>query len=316
MKTPLAYDALIFDIDNVLVDTRTSYLDSIRWTVEIFLTQGRVPLVPPPRKARTPFFLSAQDVETFKLLGGFNDDWDCCYGLLTYLLSLKPSAHTADAFKAQIDLAGFAAGLPEQPLGVSGIVRQLGRSPRVTIEKIRQIFQEIYLGPKLLWLCEKRKPQSWKKRGLIFKERLIFRKPLLEQLQGMGLKFGIATGRSRFEAVYVLKRFGIRELFESITTMDEVKRAERIQGRSLRKPHPFSVLKTAEHLGEKKRFIYIGDLPDDILAARKAKDTLRIHAVGFPSMAHDPETARTALTAAGADILLEKPRDILHHLRS
>jgi len=37
-----AYDVVIFDIDNVLVDTRRSYLEAIRWTVELYLTEGSV----------------------------------------------------------------------------------------------------------------------------------------------------------------------------------------------------------------------------------------------------------------------------------
>ena len=36
-------DAIIFDIDNVLVDTRQSYLEAIRNTVELYLTHGPVP---------------------------------------------------------------------------------------------------------------------------------------------------------------------------------------------------------------------------------------------------------------------------------
>ena len=78
MSKPLAYDAVIFDVDNVLVDTRTSYLDAIRWTVQIFLTAGKVPAVVPPTKSSVPTLLTEKDVETFKHLGGFNDDWDSC----------------------------------------------------------------------------------------------------------------------------------------------------------------------------------------------------------------------------------------------
>jgi len=315
MKTQLACDAIIFDIDNVLIDTRTSYLDTIRWTVDLFMTEGRVPVVPKAPKMRTPYFLNANDVETFKLLGGFNDDWDCCYGILTYLISIKQGVRSAEELRKRMDFKALTLAVKERPAGVSGIVKHLGRSSLVTIEKIRRIFQEVYLGPQLLMACEKRRPQSWKKRGLIFREKLIFRKPLLEQLKGMGLKLGIATGRSRFEAIYALKRFGVRELFDAITTMDEVKKAEREQGRSLRKPNPFSVFQTAKQLCAKGNCLYIGDLPDDVLAANRAKKEISIRSVGFPAMAHDMAIAKAALQAAGADILIEKAREILQHLK-
>ena len=72
----MRFDAVIFDIDNVLVDTRASYTDGIRKTVETYL----ITLLG-FRPSRNPL-LSRREVEEFKSLGGFNDDWDTCYGLL------------------------------------------------------------------------------------------------------------------------------------------------------------------------------------------------------------------------------------------
>ena len=184
---PSACNAIIFDIDNVLIDTRASYLDTIRWTVELFLTEGRVPIVPKPAKIRTPYFLHASDVEAFKLLGGFNDDWDCCYGILTYLISIKQGVRSAEELRKKMDLKALAQAVKERPLGVSGIVKHLGRSTLVTTERIRRIFQEVYLGAPLLMACERRKPQSWKKRGLIFREKFIFLKTFLAQLKHIWL---------------------------------------------------------------------------------------------------------------------------------
>lgn len=308
---PLQYDAVIFDIDNVLVDTRTSYLDAIRWTVEIFLTDGKVPAVLPPPKSHEPFLLSARDVENFKHLGGFNDDWDCCYGLLNYLMQLVPGSRTAAELKKKINIEKFAAGAPQRPLGVSGLVKHLGRSPLVTIEKISRIFQEVYLGQDLVKLCERRHASYWKKKGLIHREKLIFKKPLLENLKAKGLKFGIATGRPRFEALYVLKKFHIEPLFDAVTTMDDVKKAERQMSCSLRKPHPFSLLETAKKIGLKKRFLYLGDLPDDIFSALRAKPDIQVTAAGFTGKAHHKESAKTALRKAGAETIFDKPSDIL-----
>ena len=81
-------DAVIFDIDNVLIDTRHSYLDAIRNTVELYLTHGPVPFFSRSPGGKFPSLLKPEEVDQFKLLGGFNDDWECCYGLLFYLLSL------------------------------------------------------------------------------------------------------------------------------------------------------------------------------------------------------------------------------------
>ncbi len=315
MQSRLAYDAVIFDIDNVLVDTRTSYLDAIRWTVEFFLTEGAVPAVLPPLKSREPFLLSKKDVEHFKLLGGFNDDWDCCYGLLNYLMQLVPGSRTASELRKKIDIEKFAASVPERPLGVAGMVKKVDRSPLVTIEKISRIFQEVYLGADLVEMCEKRRASYWKKRGLIHKEKLAFKKPVLEKLKALGLKLGITTGRPRFEALYVLKKFHIEPLFDAVTTMDDVKKAERLRGCSLRKPHPFSLLETAKKIGLKKKFLYVGDLPDDIYAALRARPEIQISAMGFTGKAHDRGTAKARLLTAGADWVFEKPAEIFKLLK-
>ena len=66
-----SFNALLFDIDNVLVDTRASYLTAIQKTVELYLDR--------------PGVVSLKEIDQFKLLGGFNDDWDACFGIITFL---------------------------------------------------------------------------------------------------------------------------------------------------------------------------------------------------------------------------------------
>ena len=94
----MRFDAVIFDIDNVLVDTRASYTDCIIKTVTTYLET-----VLKFQPSRQPL-LNRADVETFKSLGGFNDDWDTCYGLLLYLLSLKTKKRTMNELRKQEDI--------------------------------------------------------------------------------------------------------------------------------------------------------------------------------------------------------------------
>jgi len=311
-----AYDVAIFDIDNVLVDTRRSYLDAIRWTIEIYLTEGKIPLFSAGPKHPTPTLLSSQDVEAFKLLGGFNDDWDCCYGLLVYLLTLPIKKRSLTPLKRVVDLKAFSGRVKNRPLGVPGIVKMLGRPQAVMIEKIARIFQEVYLGKDLFNANGEKKLFYWRKRGLIHRERLIFKKQLLDRLKKMGLRLGIATGRSLFEAQYILKHFGILNFFDAITPIDEVKNAERLLKQSLRKPHPYSLLETAKKLGAHQRFLYVGDLPDDILAANRAKAGINIRSVAFPSLAHNLRLTLAEIQKTKPDFLIQKPRDLLRILKT
>jgi len=307
---PPAFNAVLFDIDNVLIDTRRSYRDAIRWTVQLYLTDSTIPLFAPPSKRHKLTLLSPADVDQFKLLGGFNDDWDCCYGLLIYLLTRPVKQRTLGSLRKATDIRAFARQVKKRPLRVEGIVKMLGRPPAVTIEKISRIFQEVYLGRDLFETSEKKKPFYWKTRGLIEKEKPIFRKVTLAKLKQRGIALGIATGRPRFEAVYALKRFGLLDFFDCMTTIDEVKKAERETFQSLRKPHPHSILETAKKIGLKKSFLYVGDLPDDILAAREARSAIDIHSVAFPWLAADSRLALAEIQKVNPDFLLKKPSDL------
>lgn len=307
-------EAVIFDIDNVLIDTRKSYLDAIRWTVEIFLTHGKIPLFY-KEKTDKNLLLTSHDIDRFKLLGGFNDDWDCCYGILIYLLHLPVSKKSLSELRKQINLKALSEKITERPLGVNGMVKHFGRSPHVMIEQISRIFQEIYLGPDLFRDTENKKPLYWKKRGLIYKEKLIFKRALLEKLRQRGIKLGIATGRPQFEAIFSLKHFGILDYFDAVTTMDEVKKAERDQKKSLRKPHPFSLIETALKLGQGKKFCYVGDLPDDVLAAKRAKEVIDMLALAFPKFSSDPKTTAKELEKTQPDGTLAKASDLLRFVR-
>lgn len=304
-------DAVIFDMDNVLLDTRRSYLDTIRWTIQIYLTHGTVPLFHRGHFSKNSLLLTPQDVDRFKLLGGFNDDWDCCYGLLIYLLSLPTGKRTLEELRKRMDFKALGEKLRRRPVGVNGIVKHFRRSPHVMIEKISRIFQEIYLGAELFQATERKKTVYWNKRGLIYNERLILKERLLQKLRALKIRLGIATGRPQFEAVFSLKHFGILQYFDAMTTVDEVKKAEREQRQSLRKPHPYSLLQTAKKIGLERSFLYVGDLPDDILATQRAKDVLNIRSVAFPTYASDPQNTLKEIQKVRPDFLMKRPSELL-----
>lgn len=298
---PKPFDVILFDIDNVLVDTRESYLAAIQKTVEIYLNR--------------PGIVSAKEVDQFKLLGGFNDDWDCSWGLIAFLetaIQGKP-IRFGDHRRQRLSVSELNELFPERPLGTQGLLRNLRRLyERVeepSFKKVARIFQEVYLGKKLFG----KKCLYWNKPGLIDKEKLIFPKALLEKIHKKELRFGIVTGRNQFEAHYALKRFGIEKLFEVLITIDEVKKAEKKTGEILRKPNPWPILEAAWKMGGKLRFLYIGDLPDDILAGKLASQKIRIRSAAFAGFTRDPKTALRELKKLKPDFYLKTPEDLLRH---
>ena len=297
----MRFDAVLFDIDNVLVDTRKSYLAAIQQTVERYLNR--------------PNIISAKEVDQFKLLGGFNDDWDACYAIIAFLetsIQGKP-IRFGDHRRQRISMAELAQLFPERPLGIEGLLRHLQilyeRVELPSYEKISKIFQEIYLGKK-----------DSSGAGLIQKEKLIFPKSILKKIHCQGVRLGIVTGRNRFEAEYALKRFGILEFFDSIVTIDDVKKEEKKTGQPRRKPDPWPLVAAAKRIEkqeargkkqEKMKFLYVGDLPDDILTARRAKKLVNVKSAAFPKYARDPETTLRELKKLKPDFFLENPKNIL-----
>ncbi len=84
----------------------------------------------------------------------------------------------------------------------------------------------------------------------------------LQQLSSSGFKLGLVTMASRKEVETLLSSNGILEYFDVIITRDDVKRG---------KPDPEGCLKACNELGvDPKDGFYVGDLPTDILAAKKA----------------------------------------------
>ena len=138
-------------------------------------------------------------------------------------------------------------------------------------------------------------------------EKPIFKKEIFAALKNAGIKLGIATGRPRFEAELVLKRFGILEYFDAMTTMDEVKKAELHAGKSLRKPHPYSLLATAKHLHVTDSLLYIGDLPDDMLAAKQGG----FQAAAFPWYSSETPEGLNEIMKTKPDFLLKQPKHLL-----
>ncbi len=277
------FDAVIFDIDNVLADTRSSYTDCVRETVQIYLekifqfssSKGKL--------------LSKKDIEKFKLLGGFNDDWDTSYGLLLYLLSLNSKTKSTSALKQLINLAHFSKKV-KAPVYVKGIERICGKNSQVSIPKIARAFQALYF------------------KKYINREWPVLPKSTFEKLKKSGIKLGIATGRNRTEARYVLKRFGIRRFFGKIICVNDLP-----SGR-FKKPHPYSLLKIAAKYGLRKKYLYIGDLPDDIQMAREASRKIYIEGWGFPYLSSEKKEMEKGFRKAGAKRIVRTKSELIRLL--
>jgi len=119
--------------------------------------------------------------------------------------------------------------------------------PTIPYETVKTYFQSLYLGTSV-------------KKGLIDNERLLIPKTKLKRLKMKYKKLGIATGRPKYEAEYVIKKNMLQDLFDCIIAMEDVKNG---------KPAPDMLLAVIKKL-KLKNTAYVGDSPSDVIASEKA----------------------------------------------
>jgi HAD superfamily phosphatase len=338
-------NVLIFDMDGVLIDVSRSYRKTIQRTLQIYLETclgfAR------SRKG----WITSEEISLFKLVGGFNSDWDLTSGLLLYLLSLSgiSSLRRLKRFSSMQEtlsylnkksslsrprhahrrkrkhLLSFLKKLKTSGGGLRGIRRVLGPSWQGWVygvgdlgkqNLVKRIFQELYLG-KQFASCYRLRRIFYRGEGLYKQERLLISKEILSLLRRK-VRMGIASGRPRFEAELALKRFRLRPYFQSVVTLDESMAQEnrifRLTGKKMKcsKPHPYPILKAVEEMGVSYlRCGYVGDMVDDMAAARAAKKHLEMVAVGFISGHANRKVMKDSLKKAGADLVIENPKELI-----
>jgi phosphoglycolate phosphatase-like HAD superfamily hydrolase len=174
---------------------------------------------------------------------------------------------------------------------------------------IKQIFQEIYLGEELFRSTYNLDAEVYRGKGFILREKVMLDRQLLEDLAD-GNVLAIATGRPWSEAEYPLSHFRLNHFFSHILTLDDCLVAEnrifKQTGRmvSLSKPNPFMLDAIVKKYPEPfKGYYYVGDMPDDMLAAAKAQANFK--GIGMVLSAPDKESLKADLMKAGASFIVD-----------
>jgi HAD superfamily hydrolase (TIGR01548 family) len=335
-------DLLIFDMDGVLIDVSNSYRETIARTIRIYFDECFGIKLKPITKAK---------ISLFKSVGGFNNDWDLTSGFLLYLLSVsglppcpkrrrftdvkeaisflkrKSSEFTPLATKPpqKNHLSHFLTKVKGQGGGLKGVRHALkylwggwvyGTGDLERENLVKRIFQEVYLGEK--FTPHYHLPRLFfEGEGLYLQERLLIPRKILSSFRKK-MRLGIASGRPRFEAELALKRFRISPYFDSVVTLDECEKEEarllKVSKKKVKltKPHPYSLLKAIEQIGiPNLRCGYVGDVVDDMGAARAACKESNMLVIGFLSGHTKRKETKESLLQAGADLLVENPRELL-----
>jgi HAD superfamily phosphatase len=347
--SPLPLDILVFDMDGVLIDVSESYRKTIAKTVQIYLEtclgfkKGSAPLI------------TEEHISSFKMAGGFNNDWDLTSGLLLFLISLSglPPLRGQTSFSSIEEIpqylrersSRFRSTLTGQTLqnhlpcfvrevkscggGLKGIHRVLCKARKVswtgwvyhsgeihTANVVKRIFQEIYLGQKFVRHYSLRR-LFYHGQGNYLREKPLISRRILSALHKR-IRMGIASGRPRVEAELAMKRFHIDRYFDRIVTLDECAAEEarlfRITGKKVKrtKPHPYPLLRVIREIGlPHPRSAYVGDVVDDIQAARSAGRKDPVVPIGFVCRSGKENSLADSLRKAGAHFVIQQPKDLL-----
>jgi len=314
---------IVFDMDGVIMDVSASYRDVVRRTAGLFFQPARG-----AQKLPDPLF-ELSDLAAVKQSGGLNNDWDLTFAVICLFSALvdRPARHTdPDPWNRYRDTIGrcdatsMANFLQSTERPLASLLKEHGRYTDPFVASlyqgdvgsgniIKQIFQEIYLGEDLFRSTYKMEPAVYHGQGFILREKVLIDRRLLAQLAAENV-LAIATGRPRAEAEYPLNHFDLGQYFSQILTLDDCLAAEKRifdqEGRavSLSKPDPFMLDAIAAKCREPfTGFYYVGDMPDDMLAAARAAADCK--GIGILLSAPDKENLEKSLAAAGADYIVE-----------
>jgi len=262
-------DTLVFDIDGVLIDVRDSFGKAVCQTVQFYFKeilgfQGSQSLINP------------EEIEYFKIAGGFNNDWDLTSAVVLFYLMKARENNLKDVDELRSikpDIKTFTTKILSPGGGLAKVIDSIEKDGQVKEgilslwdkDLITKIFQEIYAGGEHCFNIYGFHPSLIKKDGLIKQERIIIDKNKKNFLQNFSL--GILTGRNEREARVALERLGWDDIIskEQIVTADD----------GVGKPHPQGLKKIAESL-KTKLGIYVGDTWDDLITVKNTNKEERV----------------------------------------
>ena len=303
-------DALLLDIDGVVLDVAESFRVVIVETVQHYATEimGLEDSGP---------LLELSETELFKLAGGFNSDWDLANAAVALVLAKHAQSgakDTASLREQEPNWIEFTAAAKRNGGGLKGaeafILQTLNPTQRRTFaaswqpDLVMQLFQERYAGDEMCKELYGFEPQHIHGAGLYKNEKVLLDKELLPRK----LKTGVLTGRTKSETKVAM---GLAQLpigEASWQTADE----------GITKPDGGTLMKLQEKMGFKSA-VYLGDTMDDLNVVHNYRELsgsgrAKIFSCIVLSGPAGEKHRRTFLEA-GADIIAPDANTFLEYLK-
>ena len=294
MSETLPADAVVLDVDGVLVDVADSYRRAICEAIEYV-------------HRRT---IRRSDVQAFKDAGGFNNDWELTEAAALYVLATGEGYRASiDEFTGAIADAGGGIDAAEGVVGEAIDARAFQRvRDRWDRDRLRDVFQQRYLGAELYRGLEGGEPDladdpDVDLAGFIHDEPVILDEQVREHLRER-YDVGILTGRPAAEAEIALDRVGLGDVpADHRFTMDDWPEG---------KPHPGALTTLAERF-DAEHVVFVGDTLDDVRTATNAAATdpdRHYHGVGVLTGGLTGDEGRRKFEADGAAAVIDSVNEL------
>ena len=279
-------DAVVLDVDGVLVDVADSYRRAIVESVD--RVYGHT--------------VDDDAVQRFKDAGGFNNDWELTDAAALFVLA-RERGYDADvaAFTDAVAAAGGGLDAAERVVRDADGVDNDAVSDRWDPDRLREVFQALYLGADLYRDLEGGDP-PFDAPGYIHDEPVLADRSTLDRLNER-FAVGVLTGRPAAEADIALDRVGLSVPDAHRFTMDDWAEG---------KPHPRALTTLADRFGA-DAVAFAGDTLDDVRTATNAAaaDPDRSYrGIGVLTGGLTGEAGRRAFDDAGAAAVIETVNDL------
>lgn len=266
-KTLPQIDAVLLDIDGVILDVSQSYRVVISRTVQYIATQIL-------GLEETGQLFEEDESELFKMAGGFNSDWD----LTNAAVALIVAKHAQSGAKDTVSLREFGSSWEQftgdikrrgggQKTAEVIILETLTPSQRRNFASlwnqkfVTQIFQEMYGGDDACKSLYGFDPEHLHDEGLYKNETVLLDGALLASLPTR-IKVGVLTGRTHSETQLAMKTANL-----SIPSTNWITESD-----GVKKPDPQTLIALQEKMGFKFG-VYIGDTMDDLNVVKNYRET-------------------------------------------
>jgi HAD superfamily phosphatase len=283
-------DAVVLDVDGVLVDVADSYRRAIVEAIQFVYGET----------------IEKAAVQQFKDAGGFNNDWTLTDAAALFVLASR-EGYSGGVEEFTDRVAAHGGGLSgaeevvESHLDPGGVQRVRDDWQP---DRLREVFQQLYLGAELYADLEGEEPdpELATEHGFINDEPVIVTPETIEALTSE-FPVGVLTGRPEAEAELALDRVGLDVPPEYRFTMDDWEEG---------KPNPRALIALAERTGAES-VAFVGDTLDDVETATNAREAdpeRTYYGVGVLTGGLTGPEGRQKYEDAGADRVLDSVNDL------